>query len=230
MNDIKNPEPTDFPCPVLKSVYVNGQLLETFDPRVTHYQLDIEDNFTLTCETEDDTAYQIKRNAHTTVISLLSNQAQNHYVFTNRKRYIIQDDFQYDLIPIEHPVSVNLEPWGRTQLSVLKPAWQSKQLQQNKDHVIFHKDDLLSFAIDVQSFGKYIIELTIASDVSSLAQIPFSIMRENEVLSTLTTNGTDGKWFDIASQIVLNPGVQRLSFKAHASGLKVKRIDMIRHR
>ncbi len=230
MNAISQPEPTDFPCPVLKSVYVNGLLLESFDPRVTHYQLDIEDGFTLTCETEDETAYQIKRNAHTTVISLLSNQAQNHYVFTNRKRYIIQDDFQYDLIPIEHPVSVNLKPWGRTQLNVLQPAWQSKQLQQDKDHVIFHKDDLLSFAIDVQSFGKYIIELTIASDVSSLAQIPFSIMRENEVLSTLTTNGTDGKWFDIASQIVLNPGIQRLSFKAHASGLKVKRIDMIRHR
>ena len=99
----------------------------------------------------------------------------------------------------------------------------------HQDHIEFNKNGLLSFAIDIKVYGKYIIELTIASDVSGQAQIPFSILSEDQVLSTLTTNGTGGKWFDIASQVVLQKGIQRLTFKAHASGLKIKRIDMIRH-
>jgi beta-glucosidase len=230
MGDQIKPEPSVFPLPVLKSVYVNGTLLQDFDERITHYVLDEEDHFNLTFDVEKNTSFQIKRNAHTTVVSLLTHQAQNHYIFTNRTRYQNKDDFNYEIIPTEHPVQVNLEPWGRTTFDVLKPTWMSESTDLNDAFVTLQKDSMLSFAIDVKTFGKYIVELTISSDVSGFAQIPFSIIRENQVLSTLTTNGTDGKWFDISSQFVLNPGVHRLSFKAHASGLKIKRIELIRHR
>lgn len=223
-------EPPVFPLPILKSVFVNGKSLTDFDPRVTHYVIEEEDHFNLTFDVEKSTSYQIKRNAHTTVVSLLAHQVQNHYVFTNRVRFQNKDDFNYEIIAIDQPIDINLEPWGRTTFDVLKPTWRSDKTEINDTYIAFQKDNLISFAIDVKTFGKYIIELSISSDVSSFAQLPFSIIRENQVLSTLTTNGTDGQWFDIASQIVLNPGVHRLSFKAHASGLKIKRIEMIRHR
>ena len=88
---------------------------------------------------------------------------------------------------------------------------------------------MISFPLDILSYGKYIIELQVSSDLSPQAQIPFSVMSEDVVLSTLTTNGTEGRWFDIASQVIIDKGIKRLILKAHASGLKIKRIECIKH-
>lgn len=223
------PQPTPLPLPILKKVYVNGIELESFDPRVTHYTLDVDDHFTLTFELEDHTSYQVKRNAHTTVVSIILHQCQNHYVFTNRKRHQLRDAFDLSAISKDHPIAISDLAWGKTHLNLHQPTWHNHDVFIQDGIVLMQKNGFMSFVVDIKSFSKYIVELTIASDVSSFAQLPFSILCEDRVLSTLTTNGTDGKWFDIASQIILNPGVHRLTFKSHASGLKIKRIDIIRH-
>lgn len=223
------PQPTPLPLPVLNKVFVNGVPLETFDPRVTHYTLDVFDHFNLTFEIEDHTSYHVKRNAHTTVVSLILHQCQNHYVFTNRKRHQNRDVFDLSVISKDKPISISDLAWGKTHLHIEKPTWKNAEVDVKEGVIHLQKNGLIAFAVEVKSFSKYIVELSIASDVSSFAQLPFSILCEDRVLSTLTTNGTDGKWFDIASQIILNPGVHRLTFKSHASGLKIKRIDIIRH-
>ena len=229
IGDVIEKHPINFPLPILKNVFINEMPLESFDPRVTHYHLDCEDDFHLTFEPEEHTSYQVKRNSHQTVVSLLNHQVQNHYVFTNKKRHQHKDVFDYQKISIELPVNIDDKAWGKTHMPLLEPTWSNDHVMIKNEDVEFNKDGLLSFAIDIKAYSKYIVELTIASDASGLAQIPFSILSEDQVLSTLTTNGTGGKWFDIASQVILNKGIQRLTFKAHSSGLKVKRIDIIRH-
>lgn len=222
-------QPSEFPLPILNKVFVDGLPLESFDPRVTHYVLDHEDDFQLTFEPEEHASFQVKRNKHHVIVSLLNHQVQNHYVFTNRKRLQRQDVFNYEDVSLDNPYIIDDKAWGKTHLDITKPTWANEFIVMNQDEACFRKNGLLSFAIDIKTYGKYIVELTIASDVSGQAQIPFSILSEDYVLSTLTTNGTDGKFVDIASQVIINEGVQRLTFKAHSSGLRVKRIDLIKH-
>ena len=223
------PEPKMFPLPVLKKVFVNGIELESFDERVTHYHLDTYDHFNLTFELEPQASYHVKRNAHQTIVSLLYHQAENHYVFTNRKRFVNRETFDLNEISLDHPLSLLDTAWGRTPLDLKKPTWKSEKVLIKDDHVSMVKDGILSYTVEIKTFGKYIVELSIASDALELSQLPFSILCEDVVLSTLTTRGTGGKWFDIASQVILEPGIKRLSFKAHASGLNIKRIDLIKH-
>src|SRR3989339_670885 len=223
------PEPKMFPLPVLKKVFVNGIELESFDERVTHYHLDTYDHFNLTFELEPQASYHVKRNAHQTIVSLLYHQAENHYVFTNRKRFVNRETFDLNEISLDHPLSLLDTAWGRTPLDLKKPTWKSEKVLIKDDHVSMVKDGILSYTVEIKTFGKYIVELSIASDALELSQLPFSILCEDVVLSTLTTRGTGGKWFDIASQFILEPGIKRLSFKAHASGLNIKRIDLIKH-
>lgn len=224
------PRPSLFPLPILKKVFINGEPLTSFDPRVTHYEIDYQDDFVITFEAEEHALYHVKRSGHHVIVSLIHEQSQNHYVFTNRKRYQNSDPFNYEVIPTDHLIIINQEAWQKTPFDILNPAWHNKHIKMMDDSFEMHKDGMISFAVDVKHFGKYIVEFTIASDQSSLAQLPFSILDEDKVLSTLTTNGTDGKWFDIASQFILNEGIHRLTIKAHSSGIKMKRIEMIRHR
>ena len=222
-------KPNLFPLPVLKKVFVNGIELESFDERKTHYELETYDHFNLTLELEANTSYHVKRNAHTTTVSLINHQAQNQYIFTNRKRHIHRESFQLEDIHTDHPLAISDVAWGKTGLNLIEPTWHNRFIEFKDGYVSMMKNGLISFAIEIKTYGKYIVELSIASDASELSQLPFSILAEDVVLSTLTTKGTGGKWFDIASQVVLTEGIKRLTFKAHASGLNIKRIELIKH-
>lgn len=222
-------KPNLFPLPVLKKVFVNGIELESFDERKTHYELETYDHFNLTFELEANTSYHVKRNAHTTTVSLINHQAQNQYIFTNRKRHIHRESFQLEDIHTDHPLAISDVAWGKTGLNLIEPTWHNRFIEFKDGYVSMMKNGLISFAIEIKTYGKYIVELSIASDASELSQLPFSILAEDVVLSTLTTKGTGGKWFDIASQVVLTEGIKRLTFKAHASGLNIKRIELIKH-
>src|SRR5690606_24753648 len=118
----------------------------------------------------EHTSYQVKRNAHQTVVSLLNHQAQNHYIFTNRKRHQNKDHFDYQAISLEFPLNINEKAWGKTNLPLLEPTWSNQHVIINQESIEMNKDGLISFAIDIKAYGKYIIELTIASDVSGQAQ------------------------------------------------------------
>ncbi|RJX26074.1 MAG: beta-glucosidase [Acholeplasma sp.] len=229
MNETVRENAPIYDLPIIEKVYLNGLLFESFDPLVSHYSLEIADHFNLTFEVESHASYAVKHNAHTVIVSLLKEGMKNIYVFTNRKRHQNQVTFNFNIVPTDHATKVSTEPWGRTELNPLEPSYRNQNLQVLNDHLLFNKEGIASFAIEVDLYGKYIIELSIASDGSPLAQIPFSIVKDDLVLSTLTTNGTEGKWVDISSQVRLTPGIHRLSLVAKASGLKVKRLHLIRH-
>ena len=218
-----------YDLPIIENVHLNGVLFETFNPLVSHYHLDLPDHYNVTFDVEAQASYTVKHNAHTVIVSLLKDGMKNIYVFTNRKRHLNQVTFDYQIVPIDHPIKVSIEPWGRTVIDPLEPSYRNSHLFVKEDHLLFSKEGIASFSIQVDLYGKYIIELSIASDGSSLAQIPFSIVKDDIILSTLTTNGTEGKWVDISSQVRLTPGIHRLSLVAKASGLKVKRLHLIRH-
>lgn len=229
MNETVKENTPSYDLPIIEKVHLNGALMETFNPLVSHYTLNVADHFNLTFDVEPYASYKVKHNAHTVIVSLLKDGMKNIYVFTNRKRHQNQVSFNFNIVPTDHPTKVSTEPWGRTELNPLDPSYQNQKISVEKDHLLFHKEGIASFAIEIDLYGKYIIELSIASDGSPLAQIPFSIVKDDLVLSTLTTNGTEGKWVDISSQVRLTPGIHRLSLVAKASGLKVKRLHLIRH-
>jgi len=99
----------------------------------------------------------------------------------------------------------------------------------NKTLNVTTKDSIYTFPIKVTSYGKYIINLQISSELSEIVQMPFSIYIDNVNKRTVTTNGTNGELVNATSQVIINPDNKFLSFKFHKTGITVHNIKIIKH-
>src|SRR5690554_1465210 len=91
------------------------------------------------------------------------------------------------------------------------------------------KDAIYTFPVQINHFGKYIIELEISSNLPETTQMPFSIYANNKNKQTLTTNGTGGNKIKISAQIVIDTNTLYLSFKIHKTGIAIHNISVIKH-
>lgn len=95
--------------------------------------------------------------------------------------------------------------------------------------VATQKDGLVTYAIDVKTYGKYILALQVSCSASHIAQIPCSIYVGNDVKSTLTFHGTDDKIINSNAYIRLDVGKHFISFNFKKSGLKIHEVKCMRH-
>jgi hypothetical protein len=153
---------------------------------------------------------------------------QNTYVITNIERVKPSESIA-DKVAMSKVIKVNTDAWGKTKLDLKSPLYQNEGVHVNDNQVSLDKDGLLSFGLEVPQYGKYIVELSISSNQSSLAQMPLSILLGDTVASTLTTNGTDGKTIHISTQIIIPQGKFLFSIKALRTGLIISRLELVRH-
>ena len=223
------PKTPHFFMPYLDGIKVNGKALENFNPLTGHYVVDAKNYFNVEAEAQKGLKVMVEKGFHTTLIVVSNGYEQNTYMVTNLIRKKQTDAFDYEKIALEKVVKVNEHPWGQTEINLSNPLHTNEHIHIKDGIVDFNKDGIISFGLNVAVYSKYIFELEIASNESNLAQIPFSILIGDEVKSTLTTNGTDGNYIKVVSQIVLNQGKFLCSIKALRTGLKIKRLVLVRH-
>jgi beta-glucosidase len=56
------------------------------------------------------------------------------------------------------------------------------------------------YGLSFQKSGKYTVKLKVRSNLGELAQIPVSLFYNQELIATITINGTNGKWLEIEKE------------------------------
>lgn len=214
--------------PLLDDIKVNGESIANFNTLIGHYVVKAKNHFSIEAVSSEKHHIQIKKNANTTMIIVNNGVEQNTYVVTNIERIKTSESIA-DKVAMNKVVRVNTDAWGKTKLDLTQPLYQNDGVHLNNGQVSFDKDGLMSFGLDVAQYGKYIVELSISSNQSSLAQMPISILLGDTVASTLTTNGTDGNTIHISTQIIINQGKFLFSLKALRTGLTISRLELVRH-
>ncbi len=217
-----------FFIPLLDDIKINGESLEAFDPLIGHYVIKVKNHFTVEAISDEKHQVTIKKNASSALIVVSNGVEQNTYLITSIERNKPSESIS-EKIKMTKIVTINTTPWGKTALDLTNPLYQNEGIHLNDKTISLDKDGLISFGLDVPVYGKYIVELSISSDQSSLAQMPLSILLGDTVASTLTTNGTDGNTVHIATQIIIPQGKFLFSLKALRTGLKISRVELVRH-
>lgn len=214
--------------PLLEDIKVNGESILHFDPLVGHYVIKAKNHFAIDAISDEKHTITIKKSATTALITVSNGVEQNTYLITNQERSKPTESIS-EKVQMKKVVTVNKEPWGKTTLDLTQPLYKNEGVHTKASGVELDKDGVLSFGIEVPVYGKYIVELSISSDQSSLAQMPLSILLGDTVASTLTTNGTDGKTIHISTQIIIQQGKFLFSIKALRTGLSISRLELVRH-
>ncbi len=127
-------------------------------------------------------------------------------------------------------LAVNKEPWGKTTLALEMPHLKSQAIKTSKNGLTnCLKNEYVYYAIDVLETSKYIVEFKLQSDEPSLSQMPFSLLIENTIKQTITSNGTDGNEITVSAQIIIEKGLTFLGLRFNRSGLEINEISLIRH-
>lgn len=214
--------------PLLNDIKVNGESISGFDPLVGHYVVKAKNHFIVEALSNEKHHIEIKKSANTALIVVTNGVEQNTYLVTNLERTKASESIS-SKIQMNKVITLNTTPWGKTKLDLSQPLYQNEGVHYNNQQVSLDKDALLSFGLEVPIYGKYIVELSISSSQSSLAQMPLSILLGDTVASTLTTNGTDGKTIHISTQIIIPQGKFLFSLKALRTGLTISRLELVRH-
>lgn len=230
MHDI--PNKTILPhlfMPYIDGIKVNGVPLNDFDPLIGHYQVDAKNHFNVEASYSPDLKVEIKKGMNSSMIIVSNGVEINTYLVTNIARQKKASDNHLNQVNLDKVIEVNDAPWGKTPINLVKPLFQNNQVKQEANAIDFEKDGVVGYGLHVKAYSKYIFELEIASDQSDLAQIPFSILINDEVMATLTTNGTSGKTIQVSAQIVLKEGKFLCAIKALRTGLQLKKLTLVRH-
>ncbi len=214
--------------PLLEDIKVNGESIPGFNPLVGHYVVKSKNHFVVEPISHEKHHIQIKKNANTALIIVNNGVEQNTYLITNIERTKPTESIS-DKVTMSKVLKVNTDAWGKTKLPLDQPLYQNEGIHFKNNAISLDKEGIISFGLEVPMYGKYIVELSISSDQSSLAQMPISILLGDTVLSTLTTNGTDGKTIHIASQVIIPQGKFLFSIKALRTGLSISRLELVRH-
>lgn len=218
-----------FFMPYLDSIKINGKKIEEFNPLVGHYVVDAKNYFNVEVEAQKGLNIEIEKSNYSNLIIVSNGYEENTYIVTNLERQKQTDAFDYKSVELTTTTRVDDAAWGQTEIMLTKPLYKNDLVVVDIDHLSFDKEGIAGFGLEVISYSKYIFELEIASSESTLAQIPFSILIGDIVKSTLTTNGTNGDFIKITAQIVLEPGNHLCAIKALRSGLRIKRLVLVRH-
>lgn len=130
---------------------------------------------------------------------------------------------------LDYPVFGN-KAWDTLKLDFNQAIYSVQDIEylNNELHII-KKDAILSFPVLLDKAGKYLIDFTISSDSSNLAQIPFSLYLDNTYKTTVTIHGTNGNKVQARAIILAEEGPQILSIKFNKSSNIIYEIKVTRH-
>lgn len=80
------------------------------------------------------------------------------------------------------------------------------------------------FALDLEHIGGYRVEMTAASDLGELAQLPATLFYQSIPIAVFTFNGTAGQWDKRQKKVIIHNKYAVLRIYFAQNGLKVKEI------
>ena len=109
-----------------------------------------------------------------------------NYNYANKK--VKNSIINLDNANYEHTVQIKNQSWYTAELDLNKYSAKTEHIKV-KDNTIVdcYRFQSISYPIDVEDYGKYIIAITMKCDAPLLAQVPFSIFIDQDNLSTLTS-------------------------------------------
>lgn len=200
--------------PKLKYPYLNDSIQTSYEDQINEKDISTFD----LVETKDDITY-----------ALMNKDEQTLYVY-GLKQVALKNEFNEIIDKIDKSKNVfNLPVKNWEEVSISLNDYVYKNSDANDTFENISKNVVYTYNINNQAFGKYIIELTISTDLPSVQQLPLSIYIDNENKQTLTTNGTEGNTINISTQIIISEKSKHLSLKFHKTGITLKAIKVIKH-
>jgi beta-glucosidase len=212
--------------PQIEELLIDGMPLEGFrkDVMVYHSEKNITVNQIRVITKHD---IKIESNSDTILI-----QVGNKVIYQLTSKPVVKESMALNFtktIP-EKTFVINKEPWGKTTLELERPFLKSQMIIAGKTGLTnCLKNEYVYYAIDVLDSSKYIVEFRLQSQESSLSQMPFSVLIENTIKQTITSNGTDGQEITVSAQIIIEKGIKYLGLRFNRSGLQINEISLIRH-
>ncbi|HKL61692.1 MAG TPA: glycoside hydrolase family 3 N-terminal domain-containing protein [Acholeplasma sp.] len=141
-------------------------------------------------------------------------------------------DIDFEALDITNYQMINDGPFEPTIIHLKNIAYKTDVItydQKDKQLKTCLKNELVSYPIEIKSTSKYIVEIKLSSNQSELAQMPFSVLINNEAKQTITSNGTNGQEVVVSAYININEGKQFIGLKFNKTGLNIHEMKLIRH-
>lgn len=225
-----------FDLPTLDKIIINKKELE-LSPLVSTYRLVMDsevNDLQIKCDEKLKTEIFDYKNKDVITIKVSNGKRENIYrilLIDKNKEVHYYPITDFSLIKRDFVNTITAGGWDSVLIDLTKPIYKSNNISLNEQGVIIncHRDELITYSLDVLAYGKYIIEMELTSHVNDLSQVPFSIFINNDNKSTLTMGATNGNWVKVNSHIIIEPGQHYLSLKFNKSGLEFRKIRVIKH-
>ena len=89
------------------------------------------------------------------------------------------------------------------------------------------KGSCFVFALDLENIGIYDVQIKAKSELTQLAQIPITLIRDGVPAAVFTFNGTGGEWASMEKKIILNNKYAVLQLYFGQNGLEAEEIRFI---
>lgn len=218
----------------IDGVKIDGVLLKHFN-EINHFyylpQKNVKEIVFLT-EYKYDVIYPTSSCDSAIVTVYLNGKTEVYYINFNaaaKKNDIKLIDL--DNATLDHNIKVLNQPWYTVELDLSKYSAKTKEIKVDEENVITNclKNESISYAVDIESYGKYIIAITMKCDAPLLAQVPFSIFVDQVNKSTLTSGSTNGNYVEVNSHIVIVKGQHHISFRFNTPGISIAKVKIIKH-
>ena len=219
---------------IVKNIKVDGTLLKDFNSINHFYYLSQKDVKLIEVDTEFkyDVVYPTKTCDTAIVRVYADNMTEVYYINfnTEAKKHDVKL-IDLDNATLEHNITVYNKPWYTAELDLSKYSAKTKLIEVDENNVVTNcqKNESISYAVDIESYGKYIIAITMKCDAPMLAQVPFSIFVDQVNKSTLTSGSTNGNFVEVNSHIVIVKGQHHISFRFNTPGISIAKVKIIKH-
>ena len=228
--------------PIVQMIHVNDKPLPNFDPFVTFYTLDGDEQIVPVVKAiaPDHVTVRVipgRPSANVTIIEAHQAGATTlYYVQIQNKAAREAENKVLDTSRLRAKNTPRLpnKAWAMVDFRLDNPVEKSDMIDfkhLGTETIISNcvKGASLTYGVEMESDGKYIVELVLRSGESGLAQLPFSILIDGEIKATLTSNGTDNKWITVNAHMPISAGIHYVSFLFNRTGLEFKQIKIVKH-
>lgn len=223
----------EFDTHSINNILIDGEELKEFNEINHFYYLKQKSVKKIELDTKFDYEVIYPTSSCETAIVLVYKDNINEVYYFNfncENKKISTNLINLDNANLDNVFNVYNRSWFTVELDLNKFSAKTSKIKV-EDNIIkdCFKNESISYAIDIEDYGKYIIALTMRCEAPLLAQVPFSIFVDQDNKSTLTSGSTNGNFVDVSSHIIINKGQHHLSFRFNTSGIEIAKVKIIKH-
>ncbi len=220
--------------PTIENVFIDGEEFKDFNEIIHFYYLNekMVNKIEFKCKYNYDVFYSTA-DCETIIVVVYKEKLNEIYYFNlnSGNKRINKNIFDFENVSLENVIKVCNQPWYTAEIDLSKFSTKTNKIYVDENNIVkdCYKNEHISYPIDVESYGKYIISITMKCEAPLLAQVPFSIFVDQTNKSTLTAGSTNGDFVEVNSHIIIEKGIHHLSFKFNTTGIEISKIKIIKH-